>query len=306
MLCYGYGNCAGIQPISTYEQAKDKYEKTNHIRGRGDEVRPLGQNRRFTWYRIATRTVANQYENTEYKTYGGELYGTMCFEFYPDNQLTLRTGGWQTPTTLAFIGYALRDIGSFISESGKWYFVNRKGESILFKHELELKLDEDGEYRAVKQVQEFKHTANRKAMNALRKKYKTFTDYGKTMLSMDSKLHSLEDLENSKLGLHNTRLVPYYGWQIAKTAEDRAKFFDKLEEQRVSGDLDLLYDLAMYLGRQSGHYSYRSNEYTCQPEWFIRTFEEALKYQFRDEVFNSVPVEIGTRFNDRNKKYFAD
>jgi hypothetical protein len=275
----------------------------NPIRGREQRIKPLGRNRRYTWYLITESIIANQAENSEYKTYACELYGTRCVEYYPNGDIVLRNGGWQTPTSFAFIGYSMNKLGEMKSVSGKWYFINKHNEHILFKNELHLVKGEDGDYRAKTQTQEFRHSVNRKAMNAIRKKYRNFIDYGKTMLAMDNKISALE-LENGMLGLENYHCVPYNAYHNNMARANRNKVFAFLDKQLETGDLDLLYNLARYIAVSGGRHSYRDNMYRCEPMEFLKHFDELIKFQFRDVVFHSQPVEIGLPFDDRNKKYF--
>ena len=79
---WGHGNCAGIPKLHSYDDAKKHYEQVVPIRGRTEQVKPLGRNRRFTWYRIVEHTVANQAENIEYKYYACQLYGSDTVSFY--------------------------------------------------------------------------------------------------------------------------------------------------------------------------------------------------------------------------------
>ena len=119
---WGYGNCAGIKPINNYEQAKEKYESTAWIRGRKEDVRPLGSNRRYTWYRIVKDTIAEQFKGTEYNIDAAELYGSKCVTFFPNGKVDIQTYCWRSPTTMAFINYTCREFGYIVSKGGKWYW----------------------------------------------------------------------------------------------------------------------------------------------------------------------------------------
>ena len=154
--------------------AKSKLESTKPIRGRSVEVRPLGDERRYTWYEITKNTIANQAENTQYDTYACSLYDIDCVEFYPNGDVTLRKGRWGNNFTLgAMINFVLWHMGKVVSESGKWYFKNKRGETFRWE-DRELRLKRDGEHLVLKDapVQEYKRVVSRKAMNALRKKYR--------------------------------------------------------------------------------------------------------------------------------------
>jgi len=300
----GHGNCPRIRPISTYDMAKLKFESTKPIRGRNPEVKPLGEERRYTWYEIDKRIYANQAENTQYATYVCNVYNTDCVEFYPNGDVTLRSGGWRNFTMGSMINFVLWHMGRVVSESGKWYFVNKRGDTYRWEGK-ELRLKTEGEHLVLKDapVQEYKRVVSRKAMNAKRKKYASVLEYGKNMLSIDNTFDRL-DLENSKIGLEGMNLIPQYNWIAPNVALNRARIFQLIDEQKQSGDLELLYDLARYVATSAGRFNYHTNKFVCYPQDFTRMFEEMCKHEFRDEVFTSQPVDIGVIFNDRNKKYF--
>lgn len=301
----GHGNCPRIRPISTYDMAKSKFESTKPIRGRTPEIRPLGDERRYTWYEINKNTIANQADNTQYDTYACSVYDEDCVEFYPNGDVTLRKGRWGNNFTMgAAINFVLWHVGRVVSESGKWYFVNKRGESFRWEGK-ELRLKRDGEHLVLKDapVQEYKRVVSRKAMNALRKKYRPIIEYGKNMLAIDHTFDRL-DLEDAKLGVKSLNLLPNYNWIAPNVTDNRSKIFRLMDEQLQSGDLELLYDLARYVATSAGRYSYRLEKFVCYPQNFIKTFDELLKHEFKDEVFTSEPVDIGVMFNDRNKKYF--
>jgi len=285
--------------------AKSKFESTKPIRGRSVELRPLGDERRYTWYEISKNTIANQGDNTQYDTYACSVYDIDCVEFYPNGDVTLRTGKWGNNFTIgAMINFVLWHMGKVVSESGKWYFVNKRGESFRWEGR-ELRLKRDGEHLVPKDapVQEYKRVVSRKVMNALRKKYRPIIEYGRNMLAIDHTFDRLE-LEDAKLGVKSLNLLPNYNWIAPNVGENRSKIFKLMDEQIQSGDLELLYDIARYVATSAGQYSYRLEKFVCYPENFTKTFDELLKHEFKDEVFTAEPVDIGVMFNDRNKKYF--
>lgn len=303
---WGHGNCPMIPRLSSYDEMKAHYEAVKPIRGREPSCKPLGKNRRYWWYQIKRNVVANQAENTEYHTYCAHLYNTDVVEFFPNGDVTLRTGGWATFTTGACINFVIGNLGNVLTESGKWYFENKRGEVFRWQgNELRLKLDAEGKLVCKDApVQEYKRTVNRKAINAIRKKYKSIYEYGRNMLSIDKHFTRIE-LEDNALGIpHGTGLTATAGWYASKARENRVALLKAMDKQIESGDLDLLYNIATYVATSAGRYSYRTNTNVCEPEWFVGQLDETLKIHFRDEVFNSEPVPLGVMFNDRNKKYF--
>ena len=84
-MTWGYGryNCASIPALNNYADAKAHFESVAPIRGRPnpDCNKPLGKNRRFTWYRImrreTSRLVAGNPLGEYVTTYGAQLYGEI-------------------------------------------------------------------------------------------------------------------------------------------------------------------------------------------------------------------------------------
>jgi len=79
-----------------YTRTLDKWESIKPIRGRGDDVRPVGDRRR-DWEQV----VRTQYANGEV-SYGAKLYNTQCVEHFKD-RLVISHGGWCTNCTTKFI-----------------------------------------------------------------------------------------------------------------------------------------------------------------------------------------------------------
>jgi len=302
---WGHGNCAQIPRLSNYREAKEWYEKVIPIRGRTVECKPLGRKRRFNWYEIEKQTVAIQSENREYDIYSCTLYGKDMVQFYPNGEIAISAHRWNSITTGAFLNSVLSNAGTIISESGKWYFQNKQGNSFRFKDGMRIRMGDDGLYLPTEIVEDKVFRIDRKRMNAIRKRYSPIIQYGKTMLAIDGNVGKLEDLELAKNGLSTSRMVPYYAWQSEETKASRAKWFELADKQMESGDLELLYDLVRCVASVSGRYSYKENTYLGDPVSFGNYMDEMFKYQFKHEVFKEELVPYGESQADRNKKYFA-
>lgn len=81
----------------TYKFYKDKFESTKPIRGRKEEIRPLGKRRR-DWEQITRKDLGQGWY-----AYCAKLYNTECVEFHPNGDIVVRTDGWSTPSTAEFI-----------------------------------------------------------------------------------------------------------------------------------------------------------------------------------------------------------
>jgi hypothetical protein len=80
-----------------YNHYKAKYNNTVPIRGRGEDVRPIGERRRT--HELITQKPLLSGE----VSYCATLYGTDAVEYHNNGQVTLRAKGWQTPTTAEFM-----------------------------------------------------------------------------------------------------------------------------------------------------------------------------------------------------------
>ena len=80
-----------------YEYYKTKWETIKPIRGRAEEVRPIGKRRR-DWEKITRKDLGNG----EY-SYCAVLYQTECVEYLPNGDVVVRCGSWSTPLTAEFI-----------------------------------------------------------------------------------------------------------------------------------------------------------------------------------------------------------
>jgi hypothetical protein len=109
------------------------------------------------------------------------------------------------------------------------------------------------------------------------------------------------DEEEAKrvLGSERTKLN-WSRWSDAmEVAKSRTDFLQKVSQFEQSGDLTLAYTLVSVMVKSINYWGN-----SCTSEQFKKSFDEVLKYQFKDEVFESEPVEIGKAFYDRNAKYF--
>ena len=311
----GWGYCSttynsGRIPLITgYAWMQDRFKSVIPIRGRTQECKPLGDNRRMSWYEITENT--NCYLSEEEPlgrletSYACTLGSHDTVEFFKDGSIVLRDHSWHNPTSMGFMTFCVREFGNIESAGGKWYFRNKQGMqySLGTDRNYELKLVKEGEfYVPTNPIQEFTYSAKRKELNKQRRYYKDFIDYVRTMLAMDNRI-SVEDNAEA-LGFQDRNLVPC-GWSGKNSATNRSKFFELVEKAKSTNDLALSYSLAQYVVSCFGWYNYHNKSSECTPQAFVRGFAEMLKYEYADEVFEAIPVEIGKAFFNRNQKYVA-
>lgn len=302
---WGFGNSANIKPITTYAEAKERFTSTVPIRGRTKECRPLGKNRRYNGYTINKnmRVVDDGALGQWQETYSAQVYSKEVMEWYPDGTLALRIGRWHGTIIQSVVNYTLfAGVGSIQSYNGKWYFHNGNSNAYYIPQDKDQVLLINTENSAVENpIQEYRRKAKRKAMNDTRKRYAKFLEYGTNMLKIaqDSFKYDEEEVKRTMGGNDRHRLVWSRWVDMTEVSASRTKFLNKVEDFEKSGDLNLAYTLASVMVKSINYWGN-----SCTSEQFKKSFDEVLKYQFKDEVFESEPVEIGKAFYDRNAKYF--
>jgi len=301
---WGFGNSANIKPITTYAEAKERFTSTAPIRGRVKECRPLGKNRRYNGYTINKnmRVVDDGALGQWQETYSAQVYGKDVMEWYPDGTLALRIGRWHGTIIQSVVNYTLfAGVGSIQSYNGKWYFHNGNSNAYFIPQDSNQVLLINTENSAVENpIQEYRRKAKRKAMNETRKRYAKFIEYGTNMLKIAQDSFKYDEEEAKRvLGSERTKLN-WSRWSDAmEVAKSRTDFLQKVSQFEQSGDLTLAYTLVSVMVKSINYWGN-----TCTSEQFKKSFDEVLKYQFKEEVFESEPVEIGKAFYDRNAKYF--
>jgi hypothetical protein len=79
--------------IDSFLTAESKYNSVKPIRGKVDDIRPIGD-RRAQHMRILKNSDGS---------YSCRLYSTDVATFYPDGRIVYSTGGWVTPSTSNFM-----------------------------------------------------------------------------------------------------------------------------------------------------------------------------------------------------------
>lgn len=298
-------NCARIPMLENYAQARDHFKSVVPIRGRAVECKPLGQNRRFTWFEIE-KNVNHYMSEDEPLGRLEDSYALTCgsralVEFYSNGDIAIRDTAWHSPTSMGFLTHSLRAFGTIQSYGHKWYFVNKKQQAYVLAGDSEIRIrpNEEGFYQPIAPVQENKLFANRKELNRLRKEFKDFTEYTRTMLAMDERV-TFDTAE--ALGMKDRHLLGTGYWG-KHSADNRPIFFNHVRNAIANNDLNLMFSLAQCAGVAFGGYAYYHKGHACTPKEFEKGFTEMLKYEFQETVFKREVVPIGVPFRDTNHKY---
>lgn len=167
----GYATVLRVPHIRTYEKALSWFERTKPIRGRAEEIRPLGDRRDADTYSI--RKVEDNIELV--------LYQTPVITFRPDGEVELRTGGWHTVSTNQFFKRVL-DIPSHGQRGFTVMTINDK-KYILRDGVMRLRAD-GSKWEVLNPEKQYSLTLDRKATAEVRKKYEEFYRYLKGFVSL--------------------------------------------------------------------------------------------------------------------------
>ena len=315
-------NSARLPSMVNYAYAKKIFEEAVPYRGRYPIEKPLGKNRRYQHMQIHQRIRSIEVEGDPLGQFATtvccKLYETDCIEFYPDESIVLRVNSWRGPTTMMFLNYTLQEhIGSVQSESGKWYFLNKGGEAFPMPtgkgEEMHIHFVDGYGFRPKDCKPEYKYKVRRKEMNRLRKYYSDFIEYGRSMLLADGGIGTHQEVSDETKGLGfggsnfiGNRIYENYGeTKRISVPEQRAKLMGMVEKAMANNDLEMKYKLMRIIGAINCHYDYRTSMQKCKPDTFVMMFDELIKYQHRDSIFEAVEQEIGKPFRDRNGYVFS-
>lgn len=183
----GYGSVAvGYVPRTTnYQDAKHLFDNTKPIRGRADNRKPLGRRKDVDGYWIRENND-NGVAMVEFM-----CYRTEVVTYFEDGRIRIKTDGWATPTTHAFIYYALgiqcngADRKTNININGGTYQLDLINGHTMWVKEIgenykKIVLDTD----RWKEPTKYNYRMSRKKANEVRKKYSKFTDYLNGFLSL--------------------------------------------------------------------------------------------------------------------------
>ena len=315
-------NSARLPSMVNYAYAKTVFDDAVPYRGRYPIEKPLGKNRRYDHMQIHQRIRSIEVEGDPLGQFATticcKLYETDCIEFYPDESIVLCVNTWRGPTTMMFMNYTLQEhIGSVQSESGKWYFVNKGGEAFPMPtgkgEKMHIHFVDGYGFRPKDLKPEYKYKVRRKEMNRLRKYYSDFIEYGRSMLLADGGIGTHQEVSDETKGLGfsgcnfiGNRIYENYGeTKRISVPNERAKLMSMVEEAMADNDLEMKYKLMKVVASISCHYNYHTGTQKCKPDTFVMMFDELIKYQHRDSIFEAVEQEIGVPFRDRNGYVFS-
>ena len=169
----GYATITRVQRVENYRQAVELYERVKPMRGRAEDIRPMGDRRDADTYYIRPKG-----EDMECV-----LYKTPVITFKPDGDVVVFTNGYATVSTNQFIHQVL-GIPSQHVRGVCVLTVGDKKYPIGGTNRITLRADVATQWKVMDAQVMKGHVLNRAKANSVRAKYKPFFDYLKAMLKV--------------------------------------------------------------------------------------------------------------------------
>lgn len=294
-MAFGYPNY-GSPTVYDYTDAKQRWESIKPIRGRTEDVRPLGL-RRNTHLQIWK-------DEDDYKC---RLYQTDCVTFKPNGDIVVDTGGWKTTTTASFVGEVL-GVGTSIMNSSLWLYLSHpipteicaEGQSILRRVGGHLVLQNP--------TKRYAHKVKRKEANIVRGKYKDFRTYLKGILKLrDKGIFNMTEYEEVFGRDENGRMqVPTdLNHTYSEVHVVQAKFLELINTPESEQRAEAFYMASLMIAKSYGSWRYQNDSYQITEVQALRGLDDTLFRIYRDTVFEKVELtgkDVLKR--DANGKYF--
>lgn len=191
---HGVTNMREIKRITTYEEAKLRYEQIKPIRGRAADIRPLGS-RGNDSYRIAkyTNVLSGQV------SYQCILYSTPVVEFKSDGDVEINMGGWNSTATRSFINHILH-LACYTKNGSAVLCLGNKAEVVL--HTTKTTVIRRLEvypftWELASSEPVYETQLNKKKANTVRAQYSEFEKYLKAMVNLREETR-MDDFQGGK------------------------------------------------------------------------------------------------------------
>jgi len=277
-----------------------------YIKGKYKGERPLGNNRRHDRSRIELdkdRNIRVKHWQTDIITYK------------PDGGINLYTGGWSSIST-AQIMQELLGVDRICRVHCKIYYRHNNEFHYLSHNGLNIAPDGDPMFLN----NEYVYKPKLEMLKKYRKQYAFFLEYAKQVLTMSSDFHVGINLEKYKPEFEGETLKEWYMSPLVNTstrqdmkARERARdamfgYLDSLSVKAEEDRLQAMYELLVPVTYMMGNDFIRrfdSLTWSCDYKRFKRGFDDLLKYQFADEIFERVLASKKSPVRDPNAKYMA-
>ena len=294
---YGNGSMREIKRITTYEEAKLRYEQVKPIRGRAGDVRPLGA-RYSDNFKIAKRV--NPLSGVT--SYQCILYSTPVVEFKPDGDVEIVMGGWATTATRTFIERLLH-LSCYSKNGSSVLCLGNKAEVVL--HPTKTTVIRRLEvypftWELTSSEPVYETQLNKKKANAVRAQYSEFEKYLKAMVNLREETR-MEGFLGSKYAFKRITFnkTEFIEAGVGGMVQVELMRNDQPEESKHSNFYKAALGIAIAI--RGGFMAVKgSSDMYLESDAMLPKFREIVYRHHKDEVFEKVLLPVGKA---ANKKY---
>lgn len=284
----------GLPRLRTYAQALDRYENIKPIRGRAKDTRPLGKRSKCNM-RIEKDSTSGEVK--------AMLYATPVLTYNTDDIVTINMGGWSTVSSQKFIGAVLgTNCGSL---SGKSVLHAENG-VFLMKDGMRVKweLGDNGTSRlnVLDYYPSVIHKVKRGVLAEKRKTIKEFWEYTSTLAAITPRTDVPVDTDGAMIRDKQYKNTTFCERLIREVlALGSEPDYEKMLRlwkgvAFASCACDMEYD------REKGRW--KAIMAFVNQRSMLSFVNDALKWHYRDEVFEEIVLPRGEVKTDVNRKYF--
>jgi hypothetical protein len=285
----GYSTVMRVPRIANYTEAYAKWNNTKPMRGRSDDIRPLGERRYVDTYSIRKNVWTEAIELV--------LYQTPVVKFKSDDEVVINYGRWPSASTCQFITRVLAGVGaSRVRGEVVLGFNTGDGRVIqkLGQDEELILVRKDGRWQPKEIKTLFDYRINRKEANNVRKDVKQFRDYLQGMVKL------MED-ESVMYGQTYKRITRSYA-ELGEVFGYRRE----LRESKVRIDVNDWARLAEKPNPNYTHADQRKNEWALYNMMSDKFYELVKNDQDENTRHQNYWIAFNILFAYRNYVYWID
>ncbi len=167
-----------LERLHDFREAELFYKSVVPIRGRAEDVRPLGARRDADKYRIVK--CGNEDKGIEYHAV---LYNSGCIRFLPNGEIVISTCGFNTALTMSFIAEVLgigagRQRGTNVFRISEQNYITKGAEEVRIRH------IGNGQFEIISENKHFQYVINRTGANSVRRRSADFRRYLRGFVSL--------------------------------------------------------------------------------------------------------------------------
>jgi hypothetical protein len=174
----GYATVMRVPRVHNYADALRIHSNTKPLRGRAEEIRPLGNRRDADTYHIRKAGNVIFGESIELV-----LYKTPVITFEPDGDVVLFVDNYNTVATHQFLSHVLGISAGGVRRTTV-LTINNSKYTLAGQDKLRLRMDGDGKWQVLNPTQQWTWRLDRKAVTNVRSKYGEFYKYLKGFVNL--------------------------------------------------------------------------------------------------------------------------